>query len=88
MCVSIRIDIPHRFWGPKETEDESENKEVEALLKTRYITFAGKFEPVKHKCQAPMPNGKLCERQDRFKVCFKIACFRALLYHCSIGIKI
>lgn len=66
----LKIDIPHRFWGPKETEDESENKEVEALLKTRYITFAGKFEPVKHKCQAPMPSGKLCERQDRFKCPF------------------
>jgi len=45
-----------------------ENKEITEMLKTRYITFAGKFEPVKHKCRAPMPDGSLCERQDRIKV--------------------
>lgn len=45
-----------------------ENNEIAEMLKTRYITFAGKFEPVKHKCRAPMPNGSLCERQDRIKV--------------------
>lgn len=39
-----------------------------AALKNRSISFAGKFEAVKWKCRAPMPNGKFCERMDRFKV--------------------
>ncbi|XP_069779154.1 UV-stimulated scaffold protein A [Narcine bancroftii] len=66
----LKVHTPHRFWGSKEMDDDSENEEMAALLKTRYITFAGKFEPVKHKCRAPMPNGSLCERQDRFKCPF------------------
>ncbi|XP_062903099.1 UV-stimulated scaffold protein A isoform X2 [Mobula hypostoma] len=65
-----KIETPHRFLESKQMEDDSENAEMAALLKTRYITFAGKFEPVKHRCQAPMPNGTLCERQDRFKCPF------------------
>ena len=31
------------------------------------MTFVGKFVPVKWKCRAPMRNGKLCPRMDRFK---------------------
>ncbi|XP_059821582.1 UV-stimulated scaffold protein A isoform X2 [Hypanus sabinus] len=65
-----KIETPHRFLESKQMEDDSENVEMAALLKTRYITFAGKFEPVKHRCRAPMPNGTLCERQDRFKCPF------------------
>lgn len=30
-------------------------------------TFVGKFEPVKWTCRAPLKNGKLCPRMDRFK---------------------
>ncbi|CAJ0961197.1 unnamed protein product [Ranitomeya imitator] len=60
----------HRFWAPNETEEEVENKEVEAMLKTRYISFPGKFVPVQHKCKAPLANGSLCERQDRIKCPF------------------
>lgn len=74
-CVRIifiycfpRFTSEHRFWAPSEVEEEVENKEITEMLKTRYITFAGKFEPVKHKCRAPMPDGTLCERQDRIKV--------------------
>ncbi|KAJ7324513.1 hypothetical protein JRQ81_017533 [Phrynocephalus forsythii] len=66
----LKFSSQHRFWAPNEVEEEVENKEIAELLKSRYITFAGKFEPVKHKCQAPMPNGRLCERQDRFKCPF------------------
>ncbi|XP_072898346.1 UV-stimulated scaffold protein A [Hemitrygon akajei] len=65
-----KIETPHRFLESKQMEDDSENAEMAALLKTRYITFAGTFEPVKHRCRAPMPNGTLCERQDRFKCPF------------------
>ncbi len=53
---------------PHEVEEEVENEELSAEMKSRYITFAGKFKPVEHKCNTPMPNGSLCERQDRVKV--------------------
>ncbi|XP_042314366.1 UV-stimulated scaffold protein A [Sceloporus undulatus] len=66
----LKFSSEHRFWAPSEVEEEVENEEVAEMLKSRYITFAGKFEPVKHKCRAPMPNGGLCERQDRFKCPF------------------
>ncbi|TRZ18462.1 hypothetical protein HGM15179_008652 [Zosterops borbonicus] len=77
-CVAFGCDLrirleftsEHRFWAPSEVEEEVENKEITEMLKTRYITFAGKFEPVKHKCRAPMPDGTLCERQDRIKCPF------------------
>ncbi|XP_043564180.1 UV-stimulated scaffold protein A isoform X1 [Chiloscyllium plagiosum] len=66
----LKIDTPHRFWASSsELGEELENKEL-STLQTRYITFAGKFEPVNHKCRAPMPNGRFCERQDRFKCPF------------------
>ncbi|XP_066429107.1 UV-stimulated scaffold protein A isoform X2 [Eleutherodactylus coqui] len=66
----LKFSSQHRFWAPNDIEEEVENKEVEAMLKTRYITFPGKFEPVTHKCKAPMANGSLCERQDRIKCPF------------------
>ncbi|XP_042668108.1 UV-stimulated scaffold protein A [Centrocercus urophasianus] len=66
----LKFTSEHRFWAPSEVEEEVENKEVTEMLNTRYITFAGKFEPVKHKCRAPMPDGSLCERQDRIKCPF------------------
>ncbi|NXJ03904.1 UVSSA protein, partial [Odontophorus gujanensis] len=66
----LKFTSEHRFWAPSEVEEEVENKEITEMLKTRYITFAGKFEPVKHKCQAPMPDGSLCQRQDRIKCPF------------------
>lgn len=31
------------------------------------IAFVGKFEPVKWSCRAPLNNGKLCPRMDRYK---------------------
>ncbi|KAM9580431.1 UV-stimulated scaffold protein A [Guaruba guarouba] len=66
----LKFASEHRFWAPSEVEEEVENKEISEMLKTRYITFAGKFEPVKHKCRARMPDGRLCERQDRIKCPF------------------
>ncbi|XP_015685730.1 UV-stimulated scaffold protein A-like, partial [Protobothrops mucrosquamatus] len=66
----LRFSSQHRFWAPSEVDEEVENKELSEMLKSRYITYAGKFEPVTHKCRAPMPNGSLCERQDRFKCPF------------------
>ncbi|XP_027692449.1 UV-stimulated scaffold protein A [Vombatus ursinus] len=66
----LKFGSQHRFWKPNETEEEVENTEMAEMLKSRSITFAGKFEPVKHKCGALMPNGSLCERQDRLKCPF------------------
>ncbi|KAM6447860.1 UV-stimulated scaffold protein A isoform 1-T1 [Liasis olivaceus] len=66
----LKFSSQHRFWAPSEVEEEVENKDISEMMKSRYITYAGKFEPVKHKCRAPMPNGGLCERQDRFKCPF------------------
>jgi len=39
-----------------------------ASVTKRSMSFVGKFEPVKWKCRAPLPNGNLCERMDRIKV--------------------
>ncbi|XP_074922742.1 UV-stimulated scaffold protein A isoform X1 [Chelonoidis abingdonii] len=69
-CKILKFSSQHRFWAPNEMEEEVENKEVAEMLKSRCITFSGKFEPVKHKCRAPMPDGRLCERQDRVKCPF------------------
>ncbi|XP_072519481.1 UV-stimulated scaffold protein A [Salminus brasiliensis] len=66
----IKNTSQHQFWVPHEVEEEVENKELSAQMKSRYITFAGRFQPVEHTCKAPMPNGSLCERQDRVKCPF------------------
>ncbi|XP_018410259.1 PREDICTED: UV-stimulated scaffold protein A [Nanorana parkeri] len=66
----LKVTSQHRFWASSEMDEETESKELEAMLKTRYISLPGKFEPVKHKCRVPLPNGSLCERQDRFKCPF------------------
>ncbi|XP_075427353.1 UV-stimulated scaffold protein A isoform X2 [Ascaphus truei] len=66
----LKVRSEHRFWAHSEVEEEEENKELEAMLNTRYVTIPGRFEPVEHKCSVPLPNGSLCERQDRFKCPF------------------
>ncbi|XP_026135310.1 UV-stimulated scaffold protein A [Carassius auratus] len=66
----IKNASQHQFWVPHEVEEEVVNEELSAEMKSRYITFAGEFKPVEHKCKAPMPNGSLCERQDRVKCPF------------------
>ncbi|XP_013362259.1 PREDICTED: UV-stimulated scaffold protein A isoform X2 [Chinchilla lanigera] len=66
----FKADSEHRFWKPSEVEEEVDNADVCALLRSRRITFAGKFEPVQHRCRAPRPDGRLCERQDRLKCPF------------------
>ncbi|CAL1526143.1 unnamed protein product [Lymnaea stagnalis] len=66
----IKFDSLHRFWATKEAETEKPSQHDLAALKNRVFTFAGKFEPVKWKCRAPLPSGKLCERMDRVKCPF------------------
>ncbi|XP_044912627.1 UV-stimulated scaffold protein A isoform X2 [Felis catus] len=67
---SPRCPSEHRFWKPSEAHVEVDNANVSEMLRSRYITFAGKFEPVRHRCRAPRPDGRLCERQDRLKCPF------------------
>ncbi|GFS16565.1 UV-stimulated scaffold protein A [Elysia marginata] len=66
----VKYDSLHRFWTPNEHESEKPSEHALSALKTRVVTFVGKFEPVKWKCRAPMPNGTLCERMDRHKCPF------------------
>lgn len=63
-----RAESQHRFWKPSEVDEEVASAEVSEGLRSRRITFAGRCEPVRHRCRAPKPNGQLCERQDRLKV--------------------
>ena len=58
-------DSLHRFWNNAEFDEEFIPAGLEESLRSRAISFAGRFEKVKWKCRAPMLNGKLCERQDR-----------------------
>ncbi|XP_071077439.1 UV-stimulated scaffold protein A isoform X2 [Desmodus rotundus] len=69
-CLSPRTESQHRFWKPSEVDEEVASAEVSEGLRSRCITFAGQFEPVRHRCRAPKPNGQLCERQDRLKCPF------------------
>ncbi|XP_032488324.1 UV-stimulated scaffold protein A isoform X2 [Phocoena sinus] len=66
----LKSDSEHRFWKPREVDAEVESAAVSESLRSRQITFAGRFEPVQHRCRAPRPDGRLCERQDRLKCPF------------------
>ncbi|KAK3587499.1 hypothetical protein CHS0354_003642 [Potamilus streckersoni] len=66
----VKFDSLHRFWTPSEVQDEAKVSEDLATLTRRTYTYVGKFEPVKWKCRAPLPTGKLCERMDRVKCPF------------------
>ncbi|XP_015337353.1 UV-stimulated scaffold protein A isoform X3 [Marmota marmota marmota] len=65
-----RSESQHRFWKPREVEEEVDSADVPAVFQSRRITFAGKFEPVQHRCRALRPDGRLCARQDRLKCPF------------------
>lgn len=65
---SHRMASQHQFWAHAPMEEELENKELLAESSNRYISFPGTFTPVTHYCRAPLVNGTLCQRQDRYKV--------------------
>lgn len=57
-----------RFWYTSLEElEEVPVPDGVPSLRTRVIEFTGKFEPVQWACRAPLPSGKLCPRQDRYK---------------------
>lgn len=67
-CSSVRAE-GSRFWYTSLEElEEVPVPDGIPSLRTRVIEFTGKFEPVRWACRAPLPSGKLCPRQDRYKV--------------------
>ncbi|VDI56906.1 Hypothetical predicted protein [Mytilus galloprovincialis] len=68
----VNYDWLNTVWAYTERDNGESKADQDGLaaLKNRSISFAGKFEAVKWKCRAPMPNGKFCERMDRFKCPF------------------
>ncbi|XP_025409474.1 UV-stimulated scaffold protein A-like isoform X2 [Sipha flava] len=64
----------HSFWTSNSVLDTDCDGIVQpggsANLRTRVIEFTGKFERVQRQCRAPLPSGKLCPREDRFKCPF------------------
>ncbi|KAK2154000.1 hypothetical protein LSH36_279g01056 [Paralvinella palmiformis] len=65
----VRYDCEHRFWIPNTAEDKVDVNALESM-KSRVINFAGRFQPVRWSCRAPLPNGKVCPRMDRHKCPF------------------
>ncbi|KAB0354243.1 hypothetical protein FD755_022781 [Muntiacus reevesi] len=66
----LKCDLEHRFWKPCEVDAEVDSAGVSEALRSRCFPFAGRFEPVQHRCRAPRPDGQLCARQDRLKCPF------------------
>jgi hypothetical protein len=66
------LGISHRFYGESSSSAGTDGVSDSAIdhLTSRTIEFSGEFEKVTHTCRAPLPNGKLCPRQDRFKCPF------------------
>ena len=58
---------PFTLYGKLVINDLHFQNALESM-RSRIINFEGEFKPVKWKCRAPMPTGKLCERMDRIKV--------------------
>lgn len=51
-------------------ESEVTHDLLENAHRLTKIAFVGNFEPVKWSCRAPLINGKLCPRMDRYKCPF------------------
>jgi hypothetical protein len=68
--VIQKVETNHPLFQRRETEELIESKEkdvIEAANRLAKKPFIGKFEPVKWSCRAPLKNGKLCPRMDRYK---------------------
>ncbi|RZF32126.1 hypothetical protein LSTR_LSTR003989 [Laodelphax striatellus] len=61
----------HRFWSSVSDDNlELTVPEGSSMLRTRVIEYVGEFEPISRSCRYPLPSGKLCPRQDRYKCPF------------------
>ena len=68
--VIQKVETTHPLYQRREAEELIETKEKDVMEAANRLTkkpFIGKFEPVKWSCRAPLKNGKLCPRMDRFK---------------------
>ena len=66
------FDVGHRFYGGHSASetDKGVSEAVLSSITSRTIEFSGEYQPVTRSCKAPLPNGKLCPRQDRVKCPF------------------
>lgn len=69
---SKELDVGHRYYGGHSASETDKGISDAAMssITSRTITFTGEFEPVMQSCKAPLQNGKLCSRQDRYKCPF------------------
>ncbi len=79
-----------KFWNLADADEEFVPAGVEESLRNRSMLFPGEFQSVKWRCRAPLPNGKLCPRQDRlvrWKIkeipVSEILAFPRYLYNCA-----
>uniref|UniRef100_A0A183C4M2 UV-stimulated scaffold protein A n=1 Tax=Globodera pallida TaxID=36090 RepID=A0A183C4M2_GLOPA len=67
VCESLRWDstLSHHFWS--RIDDDADNVPTENMeaYRSRQITFVGEMLPLKRRCHAPLPSGKLCPRMER-----------------------
>ncbi|XP_022669742.1 UV-stimulated scaffold protein A-like [Varroa jacobsoni] len=68
----IPFESHNGFHKPRDDDQISALQRMagEARLRERKIDFSGTFEPVRWSCRAPLPSGRLCPRQDRYKCPF------------------
>ncbi|CAF0789418.1 unnamed protein product [Rotaria sp. Silwood1] len=64
----IQHDVQNFFVRPTEKNDVPESLNYSILMRKR--TFVNELPAIKWKCRAPLGNGKLCERMDRYKCPF------------------
>jgi len=63
-----QCDVQNVFVRPSESTEMPENLNYSLLMHKR--TFVNELPAIKWKCRAPLGNGKLCERMDRYKCPF------------------
>ncbi|KAL3078254.1 hypothetical protein niasHS_012141 [Heterodera schachtii] len=55
----------HHFWRPMDEDADNVPTENAEAYRSRQITFVGQMLPIKKRCRAPLPSGKLCPRMER-----------------------
>ena len=70
MASSYKTDSLHRFWKTNEHQESFVPAQVASSMRERCLRLDTEFVPVTQKCDAPMPDGRRCERMDREKCPF------------------
>uniref|UniRef100_A0A914IC66 UV-stimulated scaffold protein A n=1 Tax=Globodera rostochiensis TaxID=31243 RepID=A0A914IC66_GLORO len=55
----------HHFWSRIDEDADNVPTENMEAYRSRQITFVGEMLPLKRRCHAPLPSGKLCPRMER-----------------------